>query len=96
MQTLYKILVLVFLAAAGFFLVPLVIHVTIWADILNSEAVPQDFLKNMIQKASFVWMGSIVAGIVSLLIQQSWRIVLLLCPLILPSLFTFIYIIMQS
>ncbi len=44
MNILYKILVLILLAVAGFMLVPVTIHFTIWAGLLNSEAAPQGFL----------------------------------------------------
>lgn len=96
MHTLYKILVLILLAAAGFILIPLMVNLIIWAGMLNSETVPEGFLKDMIQKSSFVWLGSIAIGIISLFIEQKWRIIFLLCPLILPPLFTFFYTIMQS
>lgn len=77
-------------------LVPLTINLMIWSGLLNSETVPPNFLNNLITQTSYVWVGSILAGIVSLFIKEKWRIALLICPLILPALFTVIYTITQG
>lgn len=93
---IFKILLLIIIAAAGLLLVPLTINLMIWADILNSESVSPEFLQTTLQKSVFVWLGAVLIGITSLFITQSWRIALLLCPLLLPSLFMLIYTITQS
>ena len=96
MDTLFKILVLIFVTALGFFLVPLMVNILIKVDLLDTATVTQDFVKEMVRNSTYIWMGTIVLGIVSLFIKQSWRIALLLCPLILPSLYLVIYAISQT
>lgn len=96
MQMLYKILVLILLAAAGFLLVPIIVNLMIKVDMLNAEIIPQGFMQDMLTKSTFVWMGACVIGGISLFIQKSWRITLLLCPLVLPSAFILIYPLIQT
>jgi len=54
------------------------------------------FANKMINLSTYVWMGASLLGVMSLFIKQSWRIGLLLCPLILPALFLLFYTITQS
>ena len=96
MAYLYKILVLVVLSALGFLSVPLVINLMIWANLIDSAAVPSGFLENVLGKSTYVWLGAVLVGIVSLFIQQKWRIALVLCPLVVPPIFTLIYAISQA
>ncbi len=39
------------------------------------------------QQAAFVWMASIVVGIISLFIRQNWRLIFYFAPLYAPSLY---------
>jgi len=96
MTYLYKILVLIVLSALGVLCVPWAIHLMIAANLIDSAAVPPGFLENVVSKAVNVWFGAVLVGVVSLFIQQNWRIVLVLCPLILPPIFTLIYAISQA
>lgn len=77
-------------------MVSVTVNLLIYFEGLNSETVPQGFLEEMVTKASIVWMGACIAGVISLFIKQSWRITLLLCPLILPSLFIIIFTLTQT
>jgi cytochrome c oxidase subunit IV len=49
----------------------------------------------MINLSMSILLGSILPAIISVFIKQNWRLVLLLCPLILPPLFLVIYTITQ-
>ncbi len=93
---IFRILLLIVLAAAGFIMVPITVHLLILSGLLDSETAPQGFLTEMITKSTYVWIGAVIAGIVSLFINQGWRLYLLLCPLILPALFTIIYTFAQA
>ncbi len=93
---IFRILVLLVIAAAGFISVAFTINLLIYFGILNVENAPNNFLQTMALKATYVWMGAMVLGVISLFIRQKWRITLLLCPLILPALFTIVYTITQT
>ena len=91
MQMLYKILVLLLVIAAGYMLVPLFVNLMIKFDLIDAASLTPELGADLVQKSVFVWMGAIILGIISLFIQQSWRIVLLLSPLVLPTLFLLVY-----
>ena len=91
MQIFYKILILGIVSLLGWLMLPLMINILILLEIIQAEAMEQNFVTEMTQKAVFIWLVGIVLGIVSLFIKQKWRYILLACPLIGPSLFAIIY-----
>jgi len=95
MDMLFKILVLIVVAAGGFILVPFMVNIMIKIDLLDSTKTPEGFLEDIMRLSTYIWMGSTAPAVISLFIKQSWRTALLLCPLILPSLFLVIYTIIQ-
>lgn len=91
MQILFRLLLLIVFSGLGFILVPLMVNLLIYFNLIDSDAVPADFLQIILSKSTYVWMGAVAVGIIGLFIEQKWRIALMLCPLIIPSLFAFLY-----
>ncbi len=91
MDYVLKFIVLISLTLLGGLLFALTINLLIMSQAIPSESLNADFGREITHKAIYVWLGSIILGIVSIFIKQKWRYVLLISPLILPSLFAFIY-----
>ena len=95
MTYLFRVLSLVVVALIGWLLIPILFHLMIKIGLINAELAPEGFANTMVQKTIFVWLGSMVLGIISIFIQQNWRVILLLCPIILPAIFSVLYIAIQ-
>ena len=90
MDMLFKILVLILVVAASFFLItPLTVNLLLMVGVL--EQVTAELMNKMMNLSTYVWLASIIPAIISLFIKQKWRMALLLCPLILPSVFLIIF-----
>lgn len=96
MTYLFRFLTLVVLSLIGGLIVPVLFHLMIKFGLLNPDTAPEGFGNIMLEKATYVWMASVVIGLVGVFIKQEWRIALLLCPLTLPALFAVIYTIAKA
>lgn len=96
MQMLFKIIVLITLSLLGGLVYSFVANLLIMTDIVKTDSVTSNFGYEMTSKAVLVWIVSVVIGIVSLFIKEKWRYILLICPLVMPSLFAFLYALSQS
>ena len=96
MDILYKILVLILISVAGLLILPFMPHLLIILNVIDTQNIAPNYLEDSFTKTSFVWMGSVLIGMISLFIQQKWRIILLLCPLAIPAIFFIAYTIMQQ
>lgn len=95
MNYLYRILSLVIISLIGWLLIPILFHLMIKFGLINAELAPEGFANAMMEKTVLAWLGSIALAIASIFIQAKWRTALLLCPIILPSIFSVIYTIIQ-
>jgi len=95
MTYLFRALSLIIVALIGWLLIPILFHLMMKIGMINAELAPEGFANNMMQNTIFVWLGSMVLGIISIFIQQNWRIILLLCPIILPAIFSILYTAIQ-
>ncbi len=91
MQMLFKIIILITLSLLGGLLYSFSANILIITNLLPAETVSSNFGYEMTSKAVFVWIVSVILGVISLFIEKKWRYFLLLCPLILPSLFALLY-----
>jgi len=96
MTYLFRFLTLVVISLLGGVIIPFLFHIMIKLNLLNAQSAPDGFATLLIQNAVYVWLGAVLLGLISIFIHQKWRIILLLCPLILPSIFTIFYILTQT
>ena len=82
MQILLRIIVLLTIALLGGLCFSLAVNVIVMMGIVDVDNVKGGFGYEMTSKAVMVWIGSVMLGIISLFLQQKWRYVLLLSPLI--------------
>jgi hypothetical protein len=95
MDILFRILLLILVATASFFLVtPLTVNLLLMAGVLENST--SDFINRMMNLSTYIWLGSIIPAIASIFVKQKWRLVLLLCPVILPTVFLIIFATTQS
>lgn len=91
MNIAYKIIVFIILALLAGPLYALTINLLIMADVFSNSGASSNIGEELITKAVFVWMGSLVFGIASLFIKHKSHKLLVAVPLIAPSLFAIIY-----
>jgi len=94
MQMLYKIIILITLAALGWLLYPLMINLLIKINIMDTSFA-SDNLQRMTQNVVFVWILGTLLGIISLFIKQKWRYVLLAFTVAAPSLYGLIFVLLN-
>lgn len=95
MQILLKILILITISLLGGLVFALAVNVMIMTNIVDADSVQGGFGYLMTSKAVFIWIVSVVLGIVSLFIKQKWRYFLLFSPLYAPILFALLYTLSQ-
>lgn len=91
MQILYRMIVLLTLSLLGGLAYAFCANLLIMLNAIPTEEATNNFGYIMTQRAVFVWIGAVVLGLISVFIEKKWRYVLLLCPLIAPSLFALLY-----
>lgn len=99
MQMLFRIIVLVTIIVLGWLLGLFIVNVLIKigmtkAELAGSELTGQD-LETISKYIIFAWLVGIGSGIISLFMHNKWRYVLLLGPLLVPTLSSFIIILNQ-
>lgn len=92
---LIRLGLLIVAVAAGMALLAVSINVMIFLQWLPEaiNGIPAGYA--ILNKTSFVFMGAIVAGIVSIFLTANWRWVFLLAPLYAPTLFAIMYTLMN-
>ncbi len=95
MHIFLKIIILITLSLLGGLAYALTTNFLILANIVPFESVGENFGYEMTSKAVFVWIIAVILGITSLFIKQKWRYVLLLCPLVAPSIFALLFSLSQ-
>lgn len=91
-----RLAVLLVVIAGGSFLYVLTFHGLVLAGLMPEKLGQQGFGYALTYRTSFVFMAAILAGIVSLFIRQSWRLVLLLSPLYAPCLFAIVFTLLNK
>ena len=90
MAYLIRVLCLVAAAACGFFLIGVTASALIVTGAMPTDAPETGFGPLLMQRAIWVWMGSIVFALAGVPINGGWRWLFLLAPLYAPSLSTVI------
>lgn len=96
MQMLFKITVLITLSLLGGLFYSITANILVLTDLIPVEDVSTSFGYEMTKKTVIVWSVCVGLGIISLFIKQKWRYILLLCPLIIPSVFAVLYSLSQQ
>lgn len=91
MQILFRLIILVTLSLLGGLAYAFSANLLIMANAIPTDEITNNFGYTMTQRAVFVWIVAVLLGIISIFIQQKWRYILLLCPLVAPSLFALLY-----
>lgn len=91
MEILYRFIVLIITALAGYLLNGFAINIIIKADFVPPELNNSEFFEILVRKTVFVWMGATVIGTISIFINKPWRKYLLLFPLLGSSIFALLY-----
>lgn len=94
MQMLYKIIILITLAALGWLLYPFMINLLIKMNAMDVDFA-SDNLQRMTQNVVFVWILGTILGIISLFIKQKWRYGLLTCTVLAPSLYGLVFVLLN-
>ncbi|MCI5059804.1 MAG: hypothetical protein MRY79_01895 [Alphaproteobacteria bacterium] len=94
-QIFFRLIILVTLSLLGGLLYAFSVNLMIMGGMLSSDTIANNFGRELTEKTVLVWLGAIVLGFISVFIQADWRKTLLFCPLLLPSLFALIYVIIQ-
>lgn len=92
---LLRAAVLLIVIAGGFILYAGAFHGLVFLGLMPEQLGNQGFGYVLTYRTSFVFMGAILAGIISLFIRANWRLALLLSPLYAPSLFAVIFTLMH-
>lgn len=92
---LIRLAVLIVVIAAGSGLYAVTINILIAAGIMPDQLNGAGFAYALTMQASFVMMGSALAGLVSIFIRQNWRYALLLAPVYAPTIFAVIFTILH-
>ena len=96
MTLFFRILILVSSCLMGITLYALTVNLLIYADLIPDNTAAQSFGLVLTQKATFVWIGASLLGIVALFVKRKplhW--VLILTPFLVPSLFSILYVLFQ-
>ncbi len=95
MQIALKIVILITLSLLGGIFYALTANFLIMGNMIPTDSASGNFGYDMTSKTVFIWLVSVMLGIVSLFIKQKWRYILLLCPLLAPSAFAFLFALNQ-
>jgi hypothetical protein len=91
MQLFLRIIILITLSLLGGLIFSFAVNLMVITGIVNVDNVRSGFGYEMTEKAVFVWIASVIIGIISIFMKSRWRCLLLLCPLFAPSVFAFLY-----
>ena len=96
MTIFLRILVLISSCLLGITLYALTVNLLVLGNIIPENATDTNFGQVLTNKATFVWLGAAVIALCSLFVQiKALRIVMLLAPLLIPSIFAVIYTLIQ-
>ena len=95
MQMLLKILILITISLLGGLTFSIAVNIMIMTNIVDADTVQGGFGYLMTSKAVFIWILSVILGIISLFIKQKWRYFLLFSPLYAPIIFALLYALSQ-
>ncbi len=90
MEKLYRFIVVLIAAAAGWLLSLLTYHLLYKAGMI-SKSFTAIHLENMTQIAVTTWLISTLLALGSLFFKQKWTKMLIILPIIIPALFSVIY-----
>mgnify|MGYP000849759331 CR=1 FL=1 len=96
MKIIFKILWLIIISGLGGLIYAITANILVATGTLDATNVATAFGQDMTAKAAVVWMISILAAALSLLMTSKWRYVPLLAPLYAPALFAVIYVLMNK
>ena len=91
MTILYRSLLFILCAVLAGPLFALILNLLIMADMIPTGSLDASFGQSLSIKSAYVWLGSLPFGIASIFAQNKYRVALLLCLLLAPSLFVILY-----
>lgn len=91
MTYIYRILLLVVFAVLAAPLYALTVNLLIAFEIFESTQVTYSLGETMTLKSTYIWMGSLIIGIIGIFMPPKIYMYFFTVPLIAPSLFAIIY-----
>ena len=94
-QILFRLILLITLSLLGGLLYALNVNFMILGGMLSVDSIGNNFGQILTQKTVLVWLGAILLGFIGIFTRSEWRKILMILPLLLPSLFAFVYVLIQ-